>query len=186
MTAEQWSLVASFIAMVLIAGSYFVKKDGFLILQSSGIVFLMISYCLEGLYFPMIGLTVGLARTLIFLGYEKKNLLAPIFWPFVFTGLSVTAYLIINVGILNEQKWYDAIYLIGLIMYAFVFRIRNIETLRYVITIPTALSIFYNVVSGAAIFATISYSFELCANIVAIIKEHIFGKEKEEKVNEEN
>ena len=81
----------------------------------------------------------------------------------------------------NRHSWYDILYLIGLVFYAFVFRIRNIETLRYVITIPTALSILYNVVSGAAIFAVISYCFELCANILSILKYHVFGREKKEK-----
>ena len=186
MAAEQWSLVASFIAMILIAGSYFVKKSGFLLLQSSGIVFLMVSYCLEGLYFAMIGLGVGLARSLIFYAYEKKDKIAPIAWPFIFTGVSIVADLVINVKILNAQEWYDAIYLIGLVLYAFVFRIRNIEVLRYVITIPTALSILYNVVSGAAIFAVFSYCFELGANIVAILKYHVFEKKSEEREDEKN
>ena len=87
MTPEQWSLVASFIAMMLIASSYFwKKKSGFLLFQSMGMVFLMISYCLDGLYFPMIDLTVGLARSLIFFAYEKKDKEAPIFWPYLFTG----------------------------------------------------------------------------------------------------
>lgn len=187
MTPEQWSLVASFIAMMLIAGSYFWKnKSGFLILQSSGMVFLMISYCCDGLYFPMIGLTVGLARSLIFYAYEKKDKVAPIAWPYIFTGLSVVAYLIINVGILHTQEWYDSIYLIGLVLYAFVLRIRNIEVLRYVVTLPTAVSILYHILSGAAIFAVISYCFELCANIVAILKYNVFEKKKEEKEYEES
>lgn len=187
MTAEEWSLITSFIAMILIASSYFWGNvRGFLLSQSSGIVFLMFSYCFDKLYFPMIGLSVGLLRTIIFYGYEKKNKLAPIIWPFIFTGMSVVAYLIINVAILGTKEWYDAIYLVGLVMYAFVFRIRNMEVLRYAITIPTALSILYNVVSGAAIFAVISYGFELCANIGSILKYNVFEKRKEEKVNEED
>ena len=187
MTAHQWSLVASFIAMMLIASSYFwKKKSGFLLFQSLGIVFLMVSYCLDGLYFPVIGLIVGLARTLIYFAYEKRDKVAPIFWPFVFTGLSIAAYLVINVGILHTQQWYDIIYLIGLVLYAFVFRIRNVEVLRYTVTIPTAVSVLYNVVSGAAIFAVISYCFELGANILSILKYHVFAKTRQEKKHEEN
>jgi hypothetical protein len=187
MTPEQWSLVASFVAMLLIASSYFWKnKSGFLLMQAMGMVFLMVSYCLDGLYFPMIGLTVGLARSLIFYAYEKHDKVAPLFYPFLFTGLSVIAYLVINVGILHVQAWYDSIYLVGLVLYAFIFRIRNIEALRYIVTIPTALSILYNVVSGAAIFAVISYCFELGANLVSILKYHVFGKNKEDEEYEKN
>ena len=134
----------------------------------------------------MIGLSVGLLRTVIFYGYEKNNKVAPIIWPFIFTGMSVVAYLVINVGILDTKEWYDGLYLVGLVMYAFVFRIRNMEVLRYAITIPTALSILYNIVSGAAIFAVISYCFELCANIGSILKYNVFEKRREDKKREEN
>ena len=74
MTTEQWSLLASFVTMALVASSYFLKdKRGYLLFQSVGMIFLMASYCLDGLYFPMIGLSIGLARALIFFAYEKKS-----------------------------------------------------------------------------------------------------------------
>ena len=105
--------------------------------------------------------------------------------PFIITALSVGAYLIVNVGILKTQNPYDVLYLIGLVLYAFAFRIRNLEVFRYMVTIPTAMCLLYNVVSGAAIFATLSYGFELCANVVAILKYHVFGREIKEKVYEQ-
>ena len=62
MTVEQWSLVTSFAAMAWIVSSYFLNSKGkYLLFQSIGIVFLMASYCLDGLYFPMIGLAIGLS-----------------------------------------------------------------------------------------------------------------------------
>ena len=185
MTAEQWSLVVSFIAMALVAGSYFLKdKRGYLLFQSFGMIGLMASYCLDGLYFPMIGLTIGLARALIFFSYEQKDKTAPIFWPYVLAGLSVVAYLIVNVWILQTKNPYDIFYLTGLVLYTFAFRIRNLETFRYVVTIPTALCLLYNVLSSAAIFAVLSYGFELGANVVSILKNHVFTKKREEKVYE--
>ena len=183
MTPEQWSLVASFAAMAWIVSSYFLNSKGkYLLFQSIGIVFLMASYCLDGLYFPMIGLAIGLFRAVIFYAYEKGNKEAPLFWPFVIAALSVGAYFIVNVGVLKTQNPYDILYLIGLVLYAFAFRIRNLEVFRYVVTIPTALSLLYNVLSGAAIFASLSYGFELCANVVAILKYHVFARETKEKV----
>lgn len=185
MTPEQWSLVASFIAMTLIASSYFWKsKSGFLLFQSIGMVFLMLSYCFDGLYFPMIGLAVGLARALIYYAYEKKDKLAPIFWPYLLSALSIAAYFIVNIAILGTAQWCDLLYLIGLIGYAFIFRIRKVEALRYAVTIPTAISLLYTIVGGAALFAIISYAFELCANIISILKYHVF--EKKEEVYEKN
>ena len=186
MTEEQWSLLASFAAMAWIVSSYFLNSKGkYLLFQSIGIVFLMASYCIDKLYFPMIGLAVGLFRAGIFFAYEKRNKQAPLLLPFIITALSVGAYLIVNVGILKTQNPYDVLYLIGLVLYAFAFRIRNLEVFRYMVTIPTAMCLLYNVVSGAAIFATLSYGFELCANVVAILKYHVFGREIKEKVYEQ-
>ena len=185
MTAENWSLLVSFAAMALIAASYFLKsKGGYLLFQSVGMIFLMTSYCIDGLYFPMIGLGVGLARALIFFAYEKQNKESPLIWPFVIAAASITVYLVFNVGILKTQNPYDLLYLAGLILYAFAFRIHNLELFRYVVTIPTVICLLYNVVSGAAIFATLSYGFELGANLLAILKYHVFERRKKEKIYE--
>ena len=178
-------MIVSFVAMLLIAASYFVKhKSGFLLFQSAGIVFLMASYLLEGAYFATVGLGIGLARSLIFFGYEKKDKRAPIAWSYLFSALGIAVYFIINVWILKSYVWYDVLYLVGLIFYAFVFRIRNLEWMLYMVTIPTGISILYNVVSKATPFVVISYSFELGANLLAILKYHIF--EKKEKDCEED
>ena len=179
MDAETWSLIVSFFAMLLIAMSYFLKsKSGFLLFQAIGIVFLMTSYLLDGSYFAMIGLGIGLARSLTFYFFEQKDKTPSIFFPILFSALSVAAYIVTNLVILKDAKYYDIIYLIGLILYAFVFWIRNLEFMRYAVTIPTALSILYNVMSGAAAFVIVSYTFELGANLVAIFKYHILNKDK--------
>ncbi len=147
-------------------------------------IFLMASYLFDKLYFAMIGLGIGLARALVFFAYEKKNKSASIAWSFFFSGLTVAVYFIVNIGILNSAKIEDIVYLVGLVFYAFVFRIRNLELMRYMVTIPTALSILYNVLCKATPFVVISYVFELVANIVAILKYHVFGKNKEEQTKE--
>ncbi|MBR2646048.1 MAG: YgjV family protein [Clostridia bacterium] len=179
MTNHEWSLIVSFVAMVLIASSYFHKKKSlYLLFQSIGIVFLMASYLFDGSYFAMIGLVVGLTRVLVYYYYEKRDKTAPLFWPFIFTGLTIVVYLIVNVGILHSVKFEDIVYLTALAFYAFTFRIRDLETMRYMVTIPTALSVLYNVLIGATVFVIISYVFELGANIVSILKYHVFGKDK--------
>jgi hypothetical protein len=174
--------------MSLIAVSYFVKKkSGYLILQASGIVFLMTSYLLSKEYFAMIGLGIGLMRTLVFFAYEQKNKNASILWSVLFSALTVAAYFIIDCGILGRAKPIDVIYLVALILYAFIFRIRNLEVMRYTVTIPTVLAVLYNVLCKAALVVIVSYSFELCANIVSILKYHVLTKEiHEEKEYEKN
>lgn len=187
MPPETWSLIVSFIAMAFVVSSYFLKsKSGFLLFQSLGICFLMASYLFDKLYFAMIGLGIGLARVLVYFAYEKKDRKAPLIWAFVFALSTVIVYLVVNIGILHTARIEDIVYLVGLAFYAFVFRIRNLELMRYLSTIPTALSILYNVLCKAAPFVVVSYTFELCAAIVAILKYHVFGKNKEEKENEKS
>ena len=174
---ENWALFVSFIAMVLIAASYFMKgKSVFLLYQVLGMIFLMTSYLFTGDYFPMIGLGIGMGRSLTFFIFEKKDKKPSIFWPILFSTLSMMAYVVINVIILQKANLTAIIYLLGLVLYAFVYWIRDLEKMRYLATIPTALCILYNVVSKAPVFTVISYTFELCANVAAIYKYHIKPK----------
>jgi hypothetical protein len=174
---ENWALFVSFIAMVLIAASYFMKgKSGFFLYQVLGMIFLMTSYLLTQDYFPMIGLGIGMGRSVTYFVFEKKEKNPSIFWPILFSSLSVMAYLIINVIILQTAKSTAIIYLMGLVLYAFIYWIRDLQKMRYLATIPTALSILYNVVSKAPVFTVISYTFELCANIAAIYKYNVKPK----------
>ena len=180
MELKTWALIFSFVAMLLIAGSYFAKtKGGFLVLQGSGIVFLMASYFCNRQYFPVVGLTIGLARCFIFYLYERKGKETPILWCYLLCVLSFAAYGVINLWILQDFHPADILYLIGLVLYMFIFRIRNIKTVRYAALVPAAISIAYNVWTVAPIFAVISYCFEMLANIIAILKYHVFGKPNE-------
>ncbi|MBQ7912411.1 MAG: YgjV family protein [Clostridia bacterium] len=190
MTREQWAFVISIVVMVVMCSSYFVKnKSLYLIVQGVGITLLMVSYILWREYFAMVGLVIGLVRMLVYLLYEQKNKETPIWWAIVFSVLGVACYLIINLWIQGTAKWVDIIYLVGLVAYAFVFRIRNLNWVRYLVLIPTGLSILYNALLGAGtLMVVISYSFEFCANLVSIVKYHVWDKKKqnvEEKEDEE-
>ena len=44
--------------------------------------------------------------------------------------------------------------------------------------IPTVLSILFNVLINAAVFATLTYVFELSANVISIFKYHVFGEKE--------
>ena len=122
--------------------------------QGSGIVFLILSYLCNGQYFAMIGLGIGLARCVIFYLYERQEKEAPIAWCYALCALSVAVYGVVNLWILQTFHPADVVYLIGLVLYMFIFRIRNIKTVRFLILIPTALSIAYNVWAASPIFAT--------------------------------
>ncbi|MBO7170157.1 MAG: YgjV family protein [Clostridia bacterium] len=173
------ALITSFFAMSFVVTSYFMKKkEKYLLFQFLCIVFLIISYFFTEQFFAMVGLVIGLGRTLTFFLYERKGKNASILWAFLFSGLSLASYLIINLLILGDAQPLDILFLVGLIGYAFIFRIRNLTTGRFLMLIPTFLSVMFNVLTDAALFATLSYTFELSANILSILKFHVFAKKE--------
>jgi hypothetical protein len=72
------------------------------------------------------------------------------------------------------------------VAYAFIFRIRSLNLVRYLVLIPTALSIVYNALLGVGtVMVVVSYSFEMCANLVSIAKYHLYDKKKNIEVKED-
>ena len=188
MKSETWALVVSFVAMVLVATSYFVKnKSLYLLFQALGIIFLIASYFFTAAFFAMIGLAVGLMRSVVFFAYEKREKDAPLWWAFVLSGMTIAAYFIVNFAVLKTARPIDVLCLVALVMYAFIFRIRDLKTVRFTMLAPTTFSILYNILSGAAVFVVLSYSFELAANITSILKYHVFEEKKQTQgVSKEN
>lgn len=180
---EVFALIASFIALVFVVFAYFTSKKNYLMFQSLCIVFLIISYFFKAQYFVAIGMVVSLGRSLTFYYFESKDKDASIFWSFLFSALTITSYFIVNLVILGDAKLIDIICLCALVLYSFIFRIRNLKIVRFTMLIPTALSIIYNIVAAMPIFAILSYSFELGANIVSIVKYDVLPNRKK-KTNE--
>lgn len=178
------ALLASFIAMVFVVMAYFVKnKSHYLLFQVLCILFLVISYFFTMQFFAMVGLAIGLFRTVMFYLYEKKEKAAPIFWSFIFSIFTIISYLIINCGVLKATQPLDILCLSSLVMYAFIFRIRNLKIVRFTMLVPLCLSVLFNILTQAAIFATLSYGFELCANLISIYKYHIHGENKDKSAH---
>ena len=176
---EILALIASFIAMGFVVAAYFVKKkEYYLLCQLICVGFLVLSYLFSAQYFAVIGLSVGMFRTLTFFYYERKEKFAPIVWSFVFSALTLGAYFLVNFAILKTAQPLDIVCLVGLVLYAFIFRIRNLRIVRFAMLIPTVLFIFFNALTGAAIFATLTYVFELVANLTAIVKDYMLGRSK--------
>jgi len=171
------ALIASFIAMLLVVLSYFTrKKERFLLFQSLCIVFLIVSYFFTAQFFAMVGLAIGLMRALVFFAYEKRGKLAPLYLCFLLSGMTLASYFIVNFVILGTSDPLDVLCLAGLVCYAFIFRVRNLTLVRFLMLIPTALSVLFNLLTDAALFAMLAYAFELGANIVSILRYHVWGK----------
>lgn len=173
------ALIASFIAMAFVILSYFTtKKERFLLLQSLCIVFLILSYFFTLQFFAMVGLSIGLCRVLVYFWYEKKGREAPLFVPLILCALTAISYFAVNFAILESASAADALLLVALVCYIFIFRVRNLTLVRFLMLVPTVLAIIFNIVTGAALFAVLSYVFELSANVASIFKYHVFGKKR--------
>ena len=174
---ETLSYIAGFAAMVFVMMAYFVKKkELYLLYQSLCITGLVVSYLFNAQFFAMIGLFISLCRTLTFFFIERDGKRAGIGWSFLFAGLTVASYFIVNFWILGDAQPLDILCLAAGCMYAFIFRIRNLKIVRFTMLVPTVISIAFNAFSGAALFATLSYVFELGANVVSIFKYHIIKR----------
>ena len=183
---EVLAKIVSFFALLLISSSYFVNKKNYLFFQALGMVGLALSYLFTGEYFAMVALWIGLARALTFFGYEKGQKDAPLFLSFLFAGLTVLAYLVVNLGIQKTAKPEDLLYLVAKAFFAFTFRIRNLKTLRFVTLIPTTLAVIYSFLSNSTVFVILSALFELGAVIVAIFKYYVIGAKKLDKCKDED
>ena len=180
------ALIASFIAMSIVVSSYFVKKKSlYLIFQASCILFLMVSYFFTVQFFAVIGLAIGLARALIFFAYEKKDKVAPLWVALAISFITLLSYFIVNFGILKNTQPYDVLCLLALVLYAFIFRIRDLKKVRFLMLAPTILSLLFNTLTHAALFASLSYVFELTANVVSIFRYHILEKDNQ-PIHQEN
>ena len=180
------SFIAGLIAMGFVVSSYFfASKSLYLLFQSIGIVFLITSYFFIEEFFAMVGLVVGLGRTLAYFFYSKREKRAPLFCAVTFSVLTISVYVIINIGILGTAKLVDLINLTALVFYACVYRVQDLKKLRYLLFVPLSLCVLCNVLIGATPFVIVSYSFEFGANVLSIVKNYWLHKTPEiEEVNQ--
>ncbi len=166
------SEIAGIVTLIMMIISYlFRKKSSYLLCQTIGLCCMFFSYLFGNEYFAMVALTVSLTRTLVFFIYEKQDKKAPLLLSFLFAGLTLCAYILVNHIILNTSKPIDVLYLLAQIMYAFIFRIRSIKLVRYSIIVPHGFAILYNMLLHGMLFVALSYSFELLADIYSIFRD---------------
>ena len=173
------ALICSFIAMGFVVCSYFVKKkEWFILCQALCITFLVFAYFFSLEFFAMVGLCIGLIRALVCFAYEKKDKLAPAWFSVAVCVATVVAYFIVDLWILGHAKPVDILCLVASCFYAFIFRIRDLKTVRFLMLIPTSLSILFNTITHAPLGACLSYVFELTANVVSVFRYDILGHEE--------
>ena len=164
------ALITSFIAMALAILSYFLKKKNlFLILQGSTIVFLSLTCLFQGEYFALISYVIAIARVISYYALEQKDKKPAEWLKALFCFMVILSYVIVNVIIIGRYGWLDILLIVANVLYTYAFAIRNMLLVRYMFLIPTLMSVVYFILSDFAIFVIISYSFEFVANACAIV-----------------
>ena len=110
-----------------------------------------------------------LSRTITYFCFEKKDKTIPAWIVVINCVVLFLNYVVVNICILKTANITDILLAISFCLYAIVFSFRNLQTVRYAITIPLALTVLYNILINAPIFTVISYSFELVVAIATII-----------------
>ena len=133
----------------------------------------------------MIGLGIGLFRALTFFFYEKKGKDAPLILSFIFAGLTLASYFIVNLWVLKTARPLDILYLTSLVFYTFTFRIRNLMVMRYLLILPLLTSVLFGIFSNVTTFVLLTYVFELAADLVAIVRGIVIIKLQKRKEKNE-
>lgn len=184
------SLVINFVGLALVVGAYFVKsKRLYLFLQASCMLCMVVAYFFILEFFAMLSLAVALTRTITYYMYERSDKRAPVWLAFAFSACTLAVFIIVNIVILKDAKPIDIICLATQILYTFIFRIRNLKLVRYLVCAPTVLGTIYNIAINAPISVLI-YAFEFGANVVAMLKFQTIPYVKEylknKRLNEQN
>ena len=171
MTNENIATIFGAAAVILVVISYFANNQSkYLLFQALNMCALAISYLFSCEYFAMIGISVSMARTITFFLISQKGKNAPLILSFFFAFLNLLAYVIVNLLILKTTQPIAILYVIALVAYSFIFRIKSMKKVRFLMLFPLTLTIIFNLFSNATIFAAISYVIELIADVIAIIK----------------
>ena len=174
MTNENIATIFGAAAVILVVISYFANNQSkYLLFQALNMGSLAISYLFSCEYFAMIGISVSMARTITFFLISQKGKSAPLILSFFFAFLNLLAYVIVNLLILKTTQPIAILYVIALVTYSFIFRIKNMKKVRFLMLFPLTLTIMFNLFSNASIFAAISYVIELIADVIAIIKNNL-------------
>ena len=175
MIREIISYVLGGIGLVLVCYSLFSKKKtNFLLIQVIANAFYGGSYIAIEAYVAGIITLVSILRCVFLYFAEKKE--------FKYTHYVLPIFVLAYVGIVVGfwASWFDIIPLITATLYTYSFAIRNIQTSRYVMLIPTTGLLVYNCIVGAYVNGA-TMLVEFVSTIVAIIIYHKRNKQEKKK-----
>ena len=172
--------------MATAISSWFVRnKKLFLTVQSIAIILLALMNFFNAIFLPVFTYLIAFIRMIFYYSYEKSNKSVPFLIKSLFALLNVVAYFVLNAISGTLFNPVDLLIMTASVLYAYGFGIRNLQHLRLFFVPPTVMSIIYFALIPNSLFALISYSFELGANVVSFImclnREKRFLRKKEKK-----
>ena len=162
--------ISSFVAMACAIASYFVKKKKlFLVAQSLAIILFALSSFFSVVLLPIFTFSIAFIRMIVYYAFEKKDKPVSFWIKTFFAILNVVAYFVLNAISGTLFNPIEIILLVASVIYTYCFGIRNLQLLRLFFIVPTVLCIIYYALVPISLFFLVSYSFELCANLVSFV-----------------
>lgn len=165
-----FSQIFGFMATLCLIFAFFqTKRTMFFIMQTTGNVFIVLSYFALGRYIVSLACIVATIRTTVFAIFAKKEKDVPWYVVLVIIIANVSACAITVAHVL------DLLFVAGLIIYTLASTIKNLRVMRIILVFPTILYAAYALAFGNYT-GLISTLFELTALIASIISDFVITK----------
>ena len=152
------------IALILVCIGYFLKtKSAFMIIQTIANFFYASAFFVVGAYVGAGLVMISLFRCIYLYVAEKKSFK----YTLHFLPIFIALYIVTTIIFWNNP--FDFMPLITSTLFTIGFTIKNLQTMRYVLIIPNALLVIYNILTTTYTSALLDF-IEIIVIIVAIVK----------------
>lgn len=158
------------VALILVCIGYFLKdKSVFMIIQAVSNIFYASAFFAVEAYVGACIVLVSVFRCIYIYFAEKKEFKYKFHLLPVFVGLYVVVLFVFY------KSYYDIIPLCTATIFTFVLAIKNMKLMRYILIIPNAVLVLYNILTKTYFNALLDF-IEVFVLIIAIIKHNKFSK----------
>lgn len=160
------------IALILVCIGYFLKtKSSLMIIQAVANLFYAGAFFAVGAYVGAGLVVISIFRCIYLYIAEKKNFKYTLHFLIIFIALYT------SITIFFWKTPFDFMPLIGSIIFTFAFAIKNLQTMRYILILPNALLVIYNILTTTYTSALLDL-IEIIVIIIAIVKFTYTNKRK--------
>ena len=160
------------VALILVCISYFLKnKSTFMIFQTIANFFYASAFFVVKAYVGAGLVMISLFRCLYLYFSEKHNFK----YTFHFLPIFIVLYIVTTIIFWNSP--FDLMPLVSSLLFTIAYTIKNMQTMRYILTIPNTILVIYNILTTTYTSAILDF-IEVVVTIVAISKFYISNKKR--------